>query len=468
MNIFDWGMNQTFNIYYDECCKILDVDKYHSSSALKKAYHKKVFESHPDKGGSTQDFIKVNEAYKFLSSLIIDKPQYSKCKEFIPNEKLNNSKNIKIKKDINFPKKEIPNQNNNEKDKDKDKEKNSNLNKNKSSRSKNINYKLDIELSDAYYGARKIIKLNRNRICKTCSEKNLLDMVNINCEECGGKKYSTQIKEVQLIIKPGTYNGCKVTFKGEGEEYPGIEPGDIIFDINTKENKNFLRKGSDLYIYKALSISEFLGMENILINLFGKTKFYANKNKIVINPGEVKTIIGKGFPFFDDNNHRGNLHIKFNISFPLNLKLEQKKIIKNVLEGNYMQYLKNINSTTENNSNNKKTLNKNNFKKTTTNNLNNNNYKPIKKSKFIPKFNIKKESNNQKEKIKNKNTSNTFKRPRSKSELNKSFNKKSQVNNSNINEKEKDLKRLEIYELVKFDESLVNKSYFYQKSNKNN
>ena len=63
----------------------------------------------------------------------------------------------------------------------------------------------------------------------------------------------------------------------------------------------------------------------------------ANYREIV-----TKTVIGKGFPFFDDNSHRGNLHIKFNISFP-NLKLEQKKIIKNVLEGNYMQYMKNLN-----------------------------------------------------------------------------------------------------------------------------
>ena len=143
MNIFFWGMNQTFNVYYDECCKILDVKRYHSSSSLKKAYHKKVFESHPDKGGSTQDFIKVNEAYKFLSSLIIDRPKFSKCKEFIQNEKLNNN-NIKIKKDNNIPHKEIFNENN----KDKDKEKNSNANKNKI-KQKNINYKLEIELSDA-------------------------------------------------------------------------------------------------------------------------------------------------------------------------------------------------------------------------------------------------------------------------------------------------------------------------------
>ena len=63
------------------------------------------------------------------------------------------------------------------------------------------------------------------------------------------------------------------------------------------------------------------------------------------------------------------------------------------------------------------------------------------------------------------NINNNYNPTRSKSELNKSFNKKSQVNNPNQNEKE--LKNLEIYELVKFDESLVNKSYFFEKSNKN-
>ena len=113
----------------------------------------------------------------------------------------------------------------------------------------------------------------------------MLEIKNVNCEECEGKKFSLQLKEVQLIIKPGTYTGCKVTFKGEGEEYLGIEPGDIIFDIHVKENKNFLRKGSDLYIHKNLSIKEFLGMDNILINLFGRAKFFANKNKIIIIPG---------------------------------------------------------------------------------------------------------------------------------------------------------------------------------------
>ena len=66
----------------------------------------------------------------------------------------------------------------------------------------------------------------------------------------------------------------------------------------------------------------------------------------------------------------------------------------------------------------------------------------------------------------NNNKNNFF---RSKTELNKSFNKKSQINNQNKKEKENEneLNKLEIYELVKFDDSLVNRSYFYEKNNNN-
>ncbi len=478
MNLFEWSFKNPFNTYYDECCKILNIDKYHNEQTLKEAYHKKVLETHPDKGGKTEDFIKVKDAYKFLNSLILDKPKASTIKETIPNYK---SKNIFQENNFNKNKKKIkiPNYNsninninindsknknekekeNNDKDKDKDKLKEKNKKK-----PKNVTYKLEIELSDAYFGARKIIKLNRNRICKTCSGKKTLNITNnnnINCEECNGRQYSSQIKDLQLIIKPGTYNGCKVSFKGEGEEYVGYEPGDIIFDIYLKENKNYLRKGSDLYIYKNITIGECLGIDKILINLFDKVKFYANKNKILINPGETKTIIGKGFPFFDDNTHRGNLHIKFNFSFPSDMKLEQKNIIKNTVEGNYMQYIQNneIKRNTSYNINNKCNIKK-------TNNANNRKNevginKPVKKNNYAPKFfNLKTDNKKQNEKNKNQNNHNNnfF---RSKSEINKSQNKKQDNQNK---EKDNLLNNIEIYELVKFDDSLINKGYFYDKN----
>ena len=462
MNLFEWGMNYSFNAYYEDCCKVLNIDNYHNETTLKEAYHKKVLETHPDKGGKTEDFIKVNEAYKFLNSLIMDRPKVSKCKDTIPKER---TSNIFRENDVFFKNKKKVNINSSKTNlKNNQNENDENILKNKiKNKPKNVTYKLEIELSDAYFGSRKIIKLNRNRICKKCSENNQLNESNTNnCEECNGKKYSSQFKEVQLIIKPGTYSGCKVIFKGEGEEYPGYEPGDIIFEILVKENKNFLRKGSDLYTYKNLSIGESLGFDNILINLFGKDKFYVNKNKIVINPGETKTIIGKGFPFFDDNTHRGNLHIKFNFSFPSKMKLEQKNIIKNAFEGNYSQYInKNENEKNINNNNKNNNINKNNLKNANLG-INKKKQKIINKqfnrNSFVPKlFNIKADNKKQNDKIKNQNNNNL---KRSKSEINKLLNKKPDINK---NGNEKNLNNLEIYDLVKFDEKLINKGYFYEK-----
>lgn len=454
MNIFEWGMSYSFNAYYEDCCKILNVETYHDEATLKKAYHKKVFETHPDKGGNTEEFVKVNEAYKFLSSFIMEKPKTSKIKDTIPKEKPSNIFTDNRKKmSIHSKIKNNNNKNENQNQKDKNILKNKNKN-----RPKNVTYKLEIELSDAYFGTRKKIKLNRNRICKKCKENNLLDILNENCEECNGKKYSSQLKEVQLIIKPGTYTGCKVNFKGEGEEYVGYEPGDIIFEIIVKENKNFLRKGSDLYTYINISIGESLGLDYIFINLFDKDKFYINKSKIIINSGETKTIIGKGFPFFDDNSHRGNLHIRFKFSFPSQLNLEQKSIIKNVFEGNYFQYIRNNQKNQKTINNNKDNIIKktNIFKKINIVKKNENNNKQFKKNSFAPKlFNLNKKQN-EKNKIQNNNNLN-----RSKSELNKSMNKKC-FNNIKQNEKENNLNNYDLYDLVKFDETLINKGYFYE------
>ena len=453
MNLFEWRINYSFNSYYEDCCKILKIEKYHNESILKDAYHKKVLETHPDKGGKTEDFIKVNEAYKFLNSLIMDKPKVSKFRDSFPNNKKYFQENDNFeqkKKKISISISKL-NKNNNKYEKNKNK-------------SKNVTYKLEIELSDAYFGARKIIKLNRNRICKKCSENNLLNETNLNCEECNGKKYSSQIKEVQLIIKPGTYDGCKVTFKGEGDEYIGYEPGDIIFEIIVKENKNYLRKGSDLYMYKNITIGESLGMDIILINLFDKVKFYVNKNKILINPEETMTIIGKGFPFFDDNKHRGNLHIKFHFSFPPELNLEQKNIIKNVFEGNYKQYIKSNEFIELNKKNNTiNNTNKYNIKKINLvlNKKIENCNKKYKKFSYAPKiFNLRTDNKKQNEKLNNQNYV-----KKSKSDINKSFNKNPDIN-LNKNEKENKINNIELYDLVKFDEKFVNKGYFFNKNKK--
>jgi len=51
----------------DDYYKILGVSKSASADEIKKAFRKKAHEHHPDKGGDTATFNKVNEAYQTLS-----------------------------------------------------------------------------------------------------------------------------------------------------------------------------------------------------------------------------------------------------------------------------------------------------------------------------------------------------------------------------------------------------------------
>lgn len=48
--------------------EILGVDIDASKSEIKRAYREKVLETHPDKGGNNEEFIRIQEAYECLIS----------------------------------------------------------------------------------------------------------------------------------------------------------------------------------------------------------------------------------------------------------------------------------------------------------------------------------------------------------------------------------------------------------------
>jgi DnaJ-class molecular chaperone len=51
------------------------------------------------------------------------------------------------------------------------------------------------------------------------------------CKNCDGKKVTKEKKVLEVTIDKGAPNGCKYTLHGEADEYPGIEPGDVIFQV---------------------------------------------------------------------------------------------------------------------------------------------------------------------------------------------------------------------------------------------
>lgn len=53
-------------------------------------------------------------------------------------------------------------------------------------------------------------------------------------------------------------DGQKITFHGEGDQEPGLEPGDVIIVLDQKEHAMFQRQGDDLVMKMNLKLVEAL------------------------------------------------------------------------------------------------------------------------------------------------------------------------------------------------------------------
>jgi DnaJ family protein A protein 1 len=53
-------------------------------------------------------------------------------------------------------------------------------------------------------------------------------------------------------------DGKKITFNGEGDQEPGLEPGDIVVVLDEKEHGVFKRAKTDLHLKMSITLTESL------------------------------------------------------------------------------------------------------------------------------------------------------------------------------------------------------------------
>ena len=56
----------------------------------------------------------------------------------------------------------------------------------------------------------------------------------------------------------GMRDGQKITFTGEGDQEPGLEPGDVIIVLDQKDHPLFQRKDEDLIMKMDIKLAEAL------------------------------------------------------------------------------------------------------------------------------------------------------------------------------------------------------------------
>ena len=98
--------------------------------------------------------------------------------------------------------------------------------------------------------------------------------------------------------------------------------------IKIKNNTPFKRRGLDLLLTKTISLKEALCGFEFSIQYFNNRQFKITNYDTIIKPQFVKVIPGLGMI---RENHKGQLHIIFNIEFPDKLDKDTKDKIETLL-----------------------------------------------------------------------------------------------------------------------------------------
>lgn len=162
-------------------------------------------------------------------------------------------------------------------------------------------------------------------VCDVCQGSGDVCDPKDRCADCKGKKTQSERKILQVHIDPGMKDGQRIVFSGEGDQEPGVTPGDVVFVVDEKPHEKFTRKGNDLsYECEVDLLTALAGGDVAFKHISGDYIKFTIIPGEVIAPGTVKVIERQGMPIHRNSN-KGNLFIKFNVKFPeANFAAEEK------------------------------------------------------------------------------------------------------------------------------------------------
>jgi DnaJ family protein A protein 2 len=156
-------------------------------------------------------------------------------------------------------------------------------------------------------------------VCPDCQGECEIIKEKDRCKVCRGKKTTIERKVITVHVEKGVKSGHRVELFGEGDQLPGAEPGDVVFEIQQKPHAKFERRGDDL-IYRAEidAYTALVGGDFTIKHLDGRPVKVILQPGEVISPGSVKKIPGLGM-IIQRHHNFGTLFVHFDVKFPKRL-----------------------------------------------------------------------------------------------------------------------------------------------------
>ena len=306
---------------YDNYYNILNLSKNANINDIKKAYRQLSIKFHPDKNNTndSEQFNKLNDAYsKLLDKYSNDKYSNEFTKSELVNSFANNANNANNAINANNANNAInanANANN----------ANANANScndilkysyfssnssNSSNSSEDIIIDLNVTFNEAYNGCTKPIVVNRKIIVNNV---------------IGHEK-----ETLYIPIPKGIDANEIIALPNKGNVYISngiISYSNIKILICLIKNELFERNGLDIIFTKTITLKEALLGFNFNLTHINNKNFKITCSEI-INFNYEKLIPNMGFI---RDTFVGNLIIKFNITFPLTISQESKKLLEKLL-----------------------------------------------------------------------------------------------------------------------------------------
>lgn len=354
--------------------KILGVSRNASQDEVKKAFFKLAQKHHPDKGGDSNKFKEINEAYQILG----DKEKRSQYDRFgtafegspfgaggqgspfsggFDSSSFGKGFDSTVFEDIFedfFGSSPFTKQK-----------------RRRTQKGRDMLLDIEITLEEAFTGAQREVSLERFIVCPKCKGQGgepgtkikdcpscrgagqvkevhrtflgTFTRTNIcpqcqgtgkipekNCSQCRGKGRAKQEQKITVSIPSGISNKEEILISGKGEAGErGTSPGDLYVRTHVRDHPHFIRRGDDIYFSLDVNFSQAtLGDKVDIPTLAGEIELQIPSGT---QAGKLLRLKGMGIPHLHSRG-KGGMYIKVNVKTPKKLTKKQRELIKKLQE----------------------------------------------------------------------------------------------------------------------------------------